>query len=722
MPEVDISVVIGFKDWGRDRLLASVTSLTQAFAPLNGEVIVSDFGSDTTDQEDLERRLSDIGARYIYTSTDGVWSRSRALNAGFAVARGAVLISTDADMVFSPGSLGIVGQRLAQDPKQAIVLQCRDLPEQFSEHDLIGMDVNWDALERASRLRPRWGMGGMMATTRAAFLRVRGLDERMKIYGGEDIDFATRLRRSGCRIEWIDDPRVRMYHMWHAPTRRAVSATREGELAIEANRDIYLNDPSYIRNTTDWTHAPPARELPITVAIATHNRAEYLPEAINSVLAQTVSDFELIIVDDGSTDDTPDVVASFSDERIRYFRRENSGIAAARNFAADQSRGTFTAVHDDDDLMLPWRLESHLRALSAGVHGTYGGWIDFDNETGAINPLHGKDLNLGSILFSGKVYLHPTMMIETSLLRRVRYNETFRSGSDYNLGLRLVRSGVKMLHTGEFHTLRRLHGGQISENDPGTQKSSAVLSSFMARAGMSTQGHQRLRQAQKEVKSLVVRGAQDPMTLVAPYLPDHLVRRSATVTSDAESISGNARDWLASNATRHITVTTPDGRPESQFAYLSGLSLAQMADLRRLRLDVEMHAETAPKAVNGNGAPHSDAMGLGSAVRSLISRMKEELVGPSATPYIAVLTEGAGFDIDLKEFDAAMVRSDRIITDNGVARHVTVLAGAEQSELSRMFRWITDTRPSAHPMICAPVDHDSSELIRGLARQERSSR
>ena len=485
MSDVDISVVIGFKDWGRDRVAMAVASIGQTFGDLRGEVIVSDYGSTEGDREAFEQRIADLGGRYVFTPTDGTWSRSRALNAGFAHARGRVFISTDADMIFAPPSLGLVAQHILDDDSQAIVLQCRDLPEGFSTQELVGEEVDWQALDRVSRLRPRWGMGGMMACSRGAFLHIRGLDERMEVYGGEDIDFANRLRRSGRRIEWIEDPRVRMYHMWHPPTRQIAVSSEEGLRAIEVNTKIHTSDSSYLRNGTNWRHAPRDRELPVSVVISTFNRSGYLPDAINSVLAQTMPDFELIIVDDGSTDETRAVVESFDDERIRYLYKENAGLAAARNYAADHSRGRFTAIHDDDDIMLPWRLERHLETLTADVNGSYGGWVDFDNETGVINPLYGKDLNLGALLFAGKVYLHPTLLLETALLRRLRYNESLRSGSDYNLGVRLLRSGAALKHTGEFHTLRRLHPHQISETDSTVQKTSAVLTSFMARVPMS---------------------------------------------------------------------------------------------------------------------------------------------------------------------------------------------------------------------------------------------
>lgn len=102
-----------------------------------------------------------------------------------------------------------------------------------------------------------------------------------------------------------------------------------------------------------------------SVIIPTHNRAHLLPRAIRSVLAQTLPDFELIIVDDGSTDETPAIVEEFDDPRIRYVRRSSaSGVSAARNCGIRQSRGEFVAFLDDDDEYAPCFLEK--------MHETYG--------------------------------------------------------------------------------------------------------------------------------------------------------------------------------------------------------------------------------------------------------------------------------------------------------------------------------------------------------------
>lgn len=471
MQSVTYSVVIGFKDWGLERLALTLTHLVRQVADSGGEVVVSDYGS--VDGEAVRTVCEESGARYVYTRTDGVWSRSRALNAGFAISRGEYLIATDADMLFSPTSMPRILEHLQSAPNTFLLLQCRDLPQRFDTEGLTGKETNWQELDSVSRFRPRYGMGGMIAFSRDAYLLLRGFDERMAVYGGEDIDFANRLRRAGYAMVWEEDPQVRMYHVWHPSSRKASEATDEGAHRVNANAQIILNDETYIRNVSRWRHQPLDAKPVASIVICTRNRSEYLGDAVYSALSQTVKDIEVIVVDDGSDDETGQVLAEIEDPRLKVLRQEPSGIAAARNLAATHTRSDFTVVFDDDDIMLPDRVASHFAALQAGDDGTYGGWIDFqDGNLDRIRLHPGREFSDDVVRVLGHVYLHPTLMVPTDLIREIGYDTTYRSGSDFNLAIKMLRSGLRLRNMRKVAILRRLHDRQVTHADADFQKAS----------------------------------------------------------------------------------------------------------------------------------------------------------------------------------------------------------------------------------------------------------
>ncbi|MFA5142615.1 MAG: glycosyltransferase family A protein [Candidatus Omnitrophota bacterium] len=102
----------------------------------------------------------------------------------------------------------------------------------------------------------------------------------------------------------------------------------------------------------------------VSVVIVAYNHAEYIGQAIQSVLDQTFGDFEVVVFDDGSRDNTKDVVASFHDERIKYYRQENSGLPAkGRNAGMRLARGRYIALMDGDDFWYKEKLDKSIRAL-----------------------------------------------------------------------------------------------------------------------------------------------------------------------------------------------------------------------------------------------------------------------------------------------------------------------------------------------------------------------
>lgn len=103
----------------------------------------------------------------------------------------------------------------------------------------------------------------------------------------------------------------------------------------------------------------------VSVVIPAYNTGRFIAEAIESVLAQTFTDFEAIIVDDGSTDDTRDVVARFTDPRLRYVYQDHAGVSAARNAGIRRAQGRYIAFLDADDWWLPEKLALQVRLLES---------------------------------------------------------------------------------------------------------------------------------------------------------------------------------------------------------------------------------------------------------------------------------------------------------------------------------------------------------------------
>ena len=104
----------------------------------------------------------------------------------------------------------------------------------------------------------------------------------------------------------------------------------------------------------------------VSVLLAVHNGADYVAEAVESILAQTRGNLELIIIDDGSTDATAQIIDAYRDARIRIIRNErNIGLARSLNLGIDAAQGLFVARQDADDISAPHRLEVQLTALEA---------------------------------------------------------------------------------------------------------------------------------------------------------------------------------------------------------------------------------------------------------------------------------------------------------------------------------------------------------------------
>ncbi|MCI0439959.1 MAG: glycosyltransferase [Chloroflexi bacterium] len=180
----------------------------------------------------------------------------------------------------------------------------------------------------------------------------------------------------------------------------------------------------------------------ITVLMTTYNVEKYVAEAVDSVLSQTFPDFELLVVEDGSLDATPEILRRYSDERIRIVRTENRGLTSALNTGLEAARSEFIARMDSDDACYPTRLEEELKAFQAS-EGTalVGSWYDIIDEDGtllATKTMPSSDMELKAALPIQNPFCHGSVMFRKAAVEAVGgYRPQFKASQDYDLWLRL---------------------------------------------------------------------------------------------------------------------------------------------------------------------------------------------------------------------------------------------------------------------------------------------
>ncbi|XTR52761.1 glycosyltransferase [Pseudarthrobacter sp. So.54] len=573
------SVIISAIGSSAARIGLSIRSIEAALGAVPGEfVVLIDTESAAAVEAELRGRTA---SRLHVVATEPEDSAGVRMNAGFCHATGDVILALDDCMVFAPFGLEEAIGSFQSGSGRLVLIPARDLPEDLALK-VLEDKVSWADVSRVPPSRSVLAPGSPIMVDRKSLLQLRGFDEKMASSSHAFCDLKLRLKRMGVELSQRSSEAIRCFVAPAvAEADVVVAANSAAEIAEMINR-LEL-DESYIRNVTSWSYRPDDAPPLVTVAIATYNRADYLRDSINSVLMQTVDDFELIIVDDGSTDDTQNVVRSFDDERIRYLYQENQGIAAARNMIADTSRGTFTAVHDDDDIMLPWRLEVSLSGIRAGVQASYGSWVNFDNVTGEM-VLHviREQFCMPVSLVTGQTPGHATWLVETRLVRQFRYNESLSSAVDHNLALRMMRAGVSWVHTGKVLFLRRMHPTQVSNSDGKRQKYAAELSRFMLQFAGSDDDLATLREDSKAILWPKIPEKGNLEESFGTYLPDHLALRTLHVQGN---VANKASRLQKLKSTSYILCEEDEtGQIVGEYAEFLNVTLGDLALMRNLRV------------------------------------------------------------------------------------------------------------------------------------------
>lgn len=219
----------------------------------------------------------------------------------------------------------------------------------------------------------------------------------------------------------------------------------------------------------------------ISVVIPAYNRARYLGDTIRSVLDQTRPPDELIVVDDGSTDETPVVIASFG-AQVRGIQQPNRGAATARNVGLHAATGDAIAFLDSDDQWLPPFLETMSAELEAqpGAKGVYSAARCVDSDGNLLPQRAGvpadQTVTLKDALLRSNFLLPSTMLLNREAVVSVGgFDVSLRRLQDWDLWLRMVLRGDQFVRSDACLTLYRVHGESLSANIESGQRSMLAL-------------------------------------------------------------------------------------------------------------------------------------------------------------------------------------------------------------------------------------------------------
>ncbi|MCC7354412.1 MAG: glycosyltransferase [Anaerolineae bacterium] len=208
----------------------------------------------------------------------------------------------------------------------------------------------------------------------------------------------------------------------------------------------------------------------VSVITPTYNRADMLGDAIQSVLAQDLTDWELIVVDDGSRDNTREVVAGFADPRIRYIYQENKGLPGARNTGIRNGQGQYVAFLDSDDLFSPGKLTSQAEMLDErpDLGLVAGGYWEVDKQLRILRELRPwhehPTLELHNWLLACPFCPTAPLVRQEWLDKVGLFDETMRYVEDWDLWLRLSYAGCRMDWLPQMVCRYRIHGNTMTRN------------------------------------------------------------------------------------------------------------------------------------------------------------------------------------------------------------------------------------------------------------------
>ncbi|MHC4890206.1 MAG: glycosyltransferase, partial [Planctomycetota bacterium] len=317
------------------------------------EIIIVNSGS-KQNEDAIVRQYQRNHNNIVYIKTERREGVYAAWNRAVKAARGKFITNANTDDRHRNDALEIMASTLQTDPDIALVygdqIRTETPNDTFENHHGTQMDRR----PEYSRARLLFGccVGSQPMWRKSLHNEFAYFDDTLTC--AADWDFWLRISSE--------------YKFRHIP--EFLGLYYYNEDGIEHGRRIHSLYERYIvgkRYGTPYISVIPlyqSKDNPlVSVIMPAYNAAEYITKAIESVLIQNYRNFELIVVDDGSIDNTRDIVAGFKDERIKYFYKENAGPASARNLAIKKAKGTFIVSLDSDDMITPDFIAKHMKVF-----------------------------------------------------------------------------------------------------------------------------------------------------------------------------------------------------------------------------------------------------------------------------------------------------------------------------------------------------------------------
>ena len=399
-----VSLIISTYNWPRALYLCLDSVMQQTVMP--SEIIIADDGSGIATRDVVRHfeAVSPVPVRHIWHEDDG-FRLAEIRNKAIAASRGEYVIQIDGDLIlqrhfiqdhmifaqpgcFVTGSRGIITEMLTNQVLRGEITSLTPLMKGVRNSNNVVRIPLMAYLYRT--LGPsRFVKGCNMAFWRSDLIRVNGYDEEFRGWGGEDSELATRLNNSGVRQRCMKFRGI-VFHLYHgkcdrdrqsANEERYKQSLSEHRTRCRCGLDRHLPASERIVYTNTETAVPQAQaadriptifrfHMLVSVITPVYNTEKYLDECIGSILSQSMTDFELLLIDDGSTDGSGAICDRYAekDKRIRVFHIPNGGVSAARNLGLDNARGEFVVFVDSDDRVTP----DHLQQLADSNIGEDG--------------------------------------------------------------------------------------------------------------------------------------------------------------------------------------------------------------------------------------------------------------------------------------------------------------------------------------------------------------